>query len=258
MASLDLQDAFLSIAMHPSMNKYLCFDFEGVRYCFVALVFGLSCAPCIFTKILKVPLSHLRLRGLKNSAWLDDIFLVGSSLPVATESVSICRSFLESLGFLIKPSKSHLTPTQSIAHVGFIWDSVSFTVSVPPDKVSSLKGLCLQAKSTSLTLRFLARVIGTIESFTFGCPIAPLHHRSLQFDLVDAVSSGAHWDSLVQLSSDSYSDLNWWLACDLDLPPSPLASFSHTHRMETNASMEGWGAYSHDSSFTQGTWSSEG
>ena len=62
MASLDLQDAFLSIAMHPSCYKYLCFDFEGTRYCFIALVFGLSCAPRIFTKMLKVPLSSLRQR----------------------------------------------------------------------------------------------------------------------------------------------------------------------------------------------------
>ena len=61
MASLDLQDAFLTIAMHPSMHKYLCFDFEGVRYCFLAMVFGLSCAPRIFTKLLKVPLSFLRI-----------------------------------------------------------------------------------------------------------------------------------------------------------------------------------------------------
>ena len=44
MASLDLQDAFLTIAMHSSCFKYLCFDFDGVRYCFIALVFGLSCA----------------------------------------------------------------------------------------------------------------------------------------------------------------------------------------------------------------------
>ena len=250
LASLDLQDAFLSIAMHPSMYKYLCFDFDGVRYSFVALVFGLSCAPRIFTKLLKVPLAHLRLRGLKNSAWLDDIFLVGSDLPTASESVSQCRSFLESLGFLIKPSKSHLTPTQSIAHVGFIWDSVSFTVSVPPEKVSSFKELCMQATSGSVTLRFLAKLIGTAESFTFACPISPLHYRSLQFDLVGPVSSGAPWDSYVQLSSDAICDLDWWLSCDILLPPSSLASFSHTHTMETDASLEGWGSFSNFNLFT--------
>ena len=67
LASLDLQDAFLTIPMHPDFFKFLCFDFDGVRYCFVALVFGLSCAPRVFTKLLKVPLSALRLeQGVKN------------------------------------------------------------------------------------------------------------------------------------------------------------------------------------------------
>ena len=120
MASLDLQDAFLTIAMHPNFYKFLCFDFEGVRYCFIALVFGLSCAPRIFTKMLKVPLSFLRIQGFRNSAWLDDILLVGSSLSSSSNSVSQCSSLLESLGFIINPSKSQLIPTQSISHVGFI------------------------------------------------------------------------------------------------------------------------------------------
>ena len=70
-ASIDLQDAFLTIAMHHEFFKYLCFDFESVRYCFVALVFGLSCAPCIFTKLLKVPLSTLK------TIWIQKFSMVG-------------------------------------------------------------------------------------------------------------------------------------------------------------------------------------
>ena len=188
LASLDLQDAFFAIAMHSSCFKYLCFDFEGVRYCFLALVFGLSCAPRIFTKMLKVPLSSLRREGVKNSAWLDDILLVGPSFPAASSIVSSSCSFLESFGFLIKPSKSNLVPSQSLAHVGFLWDTVAYTVSVPVEKVDALRLLCSSALSEPVSLRFLARIIGTIDSFRFGCPIAPLHCRSLQFDLIANMS----------------------------------------------------------------------
>ncbi|CAL4197302.1 unnamed protein product [Meganyctiphanes norvegica] len=255
LASLDLQDAFLTIAMHPSCYKYLCFDFEGVRYCFIALVFGLSCAPRIFTKMLKVPLSSLRLNGIKCSAWIDDILLVGSSLLSCTSTVSYTISFLESLGFIIKPSKSNLTPSQSIRHVGFIWDTVRFTVSVPPEKVEALKDLCSSAISRPISLRFLARIIGTIDSFKFGCPIAPLHYRSLQLDLVKHLSPTPNWNSLLVLSPSACSDLRWWLECDLDLRPARLTSFSPSHRMETDASLVGWGAYLHSGSYTQGRWS---
>ena len=255
MASLDLQDAFLTIAMHPNFYKFLCFDFEGVRYCFIALVFGLSCAPRIFTKMLKVPLSFLRIQGFRNSAWLDDILLVGSSLSSSSNSVSQCSSLLESLGFIINPSKSQLIPTQSISHVGFIWNSVTFTVSIPPEKVSALKILCSSALTTPITLRFLARIIGTIDSFKFGCPITPLHYRYLQFDLIKKYSRSKNWNSLITLSSSALSDLKWWLECDINLPPSSLTSFSPTHQMETDASLAGWGAFANSESFTQGKWS---
>ena len=114
LASLDLQDAFLTVAMHHEFFKYLCFDFDGVRYCFIALVFGLTCAPRIFTKLLKVALSSLRMQGVRNSAWLDDIVLVGSSFQSTSDIVSRSRNFLESLGFIIKPSKSNLIPSQSL------------------------------------------------------------------------------------------------------------------------------------------------
>ena len=256
-ASLDLDHAFFSIAMHSSCWKYLCFDFEGVRYCFVALVFGLSCAPRIFTKMLKVPLSALRMSGVRCSAWIDDIFLVGSSFSSTSSDISYSISFLESLGFIIKPAKSVLLPSQSITHVGFVWDSVHFTVSVPPSKVDALKDLCSSALCDPISLRFLARIIGTMDSFRFGCPIVPLHYRSLQFDLNKHLDSSCpDWGSMVRLSSLARDDLLWWLDCDSSLPPSPLAPFSPSHYMETDASLLGWGALLRSGPSTQGRWSS--
>ena len=180
---------------------------------------------------------------------------MGSFLLSCTSTVSYTISFLESLGFIIKPSKSHLTPSQSIRHVGFIWDTVRFTVSVPPEKVEALKDLCSSAISRPISLRFLARIIGTIDSFKFGCPIAPLHYRSLQLDLVKHLSPTPNWNSLLVLSPSACSDLRWWLECDLDLRPARLTSFSPSHRMETDASLVGWGAYLHSGSYTQGRWS---
>ena len=256
LASLDCQDAFLTIAMHPDCYKYLCFDFEGVRYCFIALVFGLTCAPRIFSKLLKVPLSFMRTKGIKNSAWLDDILLVASSSSESSEDIQYSKSFLESLGFIIKTSKSNLTPSQTLQHVGFIWDTANYTVSIPHDKVNGLKNLCFQALSHPTSLRFLAKIIGTIDSFKFGCPIAPLHYRSLQQDLIKHLCpEDNNWNSTIFLSSSARSDLLWWLECDLDLRPASLASFSPSHQIETDASLVGWGAYQHSDSFVQARWS---
>lgn len=54
MASLDLEDAYLMIPIHESHRKCLRFTFQGVLYEFIALPFGLSTAPYIFTKIKPV------------------------------------------------------------------------------------------------------------------------------------------------------------------------------------------------------------
>ena len=139
--------------------------------------------------------------------------------------------------------------------MGFNWDSVNFCVSVPTEKVSALKDLCSSALSGPVSLRFLASIIGTIDSFKFGCPIAPLHYRSLQSDLILNLSPDPDWSATVLLSPSARSDLMWWIGCDLALPPSPLTPFSPSHHMETDASLEGWGAFSHSKRFTQGRWS---
>ena len=152
----------------------------------------------------------MRLDGIKNTAWLDDILLVGSSYTITLDIINRCRSLLESLGFIVKESKSLLIPTQTISHVGFIWNSVNHTVSVPPDKVSSLKDLCSFALSHPISLRFLARIIGIIDSFRFGCPIVPLHYRSLQSDLIKNMGPPTNWESIIVLSSTACSDIEWW------------------------------------------------
>ena len=256
LASLDCQDAFLTIAMHPEFYKYLCFDFEGVRYCFIALVFGLTCAPRIFSKLLKIPLSYIRIKGLKNSSWLDDILLVSSSSSLSLSHISFTRSLLESLGFIINDPKSNLIPSQSLLHVGFLWDSINYSVSVPQEKVKDLKNLCSSALSKPISLRFLAKIIGTLDSFKFGCPIVPLHYRSLQKDLISHLSPDPNWDFLISLSSSARLDLLWWLECDMTLRSSPLSPFSPTHQIETDASLKGWGVFQHSNSFAQGRWSS--
>jgi len=52
MTSLDLQDAFHHILIHPKSHKYLQFHWHSKIYQFKVLPFGLSLAPLVFTKVL--------------------------------------------------------------------------------------------------------------------------------------------------------------------------------------------------------------
>lgn len=63
MCRIDLKDAYHLVPVREAHRKYLSFVFEGVTYECNCLPFGLSCAPQIFTKILRPVVSMLRKEG---------------------------------------------------------------------------------------------------------------------------------------------------------------------------------------------------
>ncbi len=54
MITIDLKDAYLAIPVAKDMYKYLTFQVGGKHFNFHRLSFGLSFAPYVFTKFLKV------------------------------------------------------------------------------------------------------------------------------------------------------------------------------------------------------------
>lgn len=65
MVKLDLKDAYLTIPVLPAHQKFWRFLWRDRFFQFTCLAFGLSSAPRLFTKIMKVVVSFLRERGLR-------------------------------------------------------------------------------------------------------------------------------------------------------------------------------------------------
>ena len=84
------------------------------------------------------------------------MILVANSVSLLLEQLHFTKLILKSLGFIPHPVKSMLTPSQSIDHLGFVWNSVNFTMSVPVQKILDLKLKCEKALSSSVSLRFLS------------------------------------------------------------------------------------------------------
>lgn len=59
-------------------QKYVKFQCKGSLYKFLCLRFGLSSAPRVFTKLIKVPISLLRLPFIRILIYLDDMLLMGA------------------------------------------------------------------------------------------------------------------------------------------------------------------------------------
>ena len=257
LVSIDLRDAFLMLSMFPEFFRFLCFDWEDIRYCFTTMPFGLCCAPRIFTKVMLAVLKFLRQRGLRVSAWFDDIIIAAESVSLLLEHLHFAKLILKSLGFLINDSKSSFIPSQTMLHLGFIWNTVPPTLSIPVGKVTDLKLMCEKALLSPVTLRFLQKILGTIESLRVAFPYAALHYRKLQHEVSSLISKGENWNKKIAPNTASQTDLKWWINCPSDLPPKSLAPFSHDLSVTTDSSSYGWGCFSSLNTEASGFWSEE-
>ena len=257
LVSIDLKDAYLMFSMNPDFWKFLCFEWLNTRYFYQCMPFGLTSSPRIFTKVMKAVLVFLRSRGLRVSAWFDDIILAASSVSLLLEHLYFAKILLKSLGFLINEEKSSLIPSQTLNHLGYIWDTVSFTLSVPEDKVNSLKLKCEKALSHPVSLRFLSKILGTIEAFRTAFPFAALHYRDLQREVANEISSGSAWDLKINPSTKARKDLSWWASCQNPLPSRSLAPFLPLLTITTDSSSSGWGGFTSQNEEVSGFWTEE-
>lgn len=134
MATIDLKDAYFLIPIESSYRKFLRFRFNKILYEFNCMPFGLCVAPLVFTKLMKPVVSHLRSRGLLSVLYLDDFLLFGDSYEKCLMNINTTCKLLEDLGFIINKKKSSLIPRQTCKYLGFNYNSVSMTISLPCDK----------------------------------------------------------------------------------------------------------------------------
>jgi hypothetical protein len=181
LARIDLKDAYLSVPMHADSFRYLCFDWQGIRYAWTSLPFGLSSAPRVFTKIMKPVIASLRSQGITLFIYLDDILIAHLKACRLAEQVKITVDLLESLGFLVNRDKSDLIPRQSTVFLGFTIDTVSFTLTLPQMKMLKLQRF-LQAFSmkSHYSGRELASLTGKLSAAAQALLPAPLYFRNLQ------------------------------------------------------------------------------
>ncbi|XP_064086089.1 uncharacterized protein LOC135201140 [Macrobrachium nipponense] len=127
MVSLDLQDAYFHVPIHPQSRSFLSqVHFKRQVFQFRALCFGLSTAPMIFTFLMRNVAKLLHLSKIRVSLYLDEWLIRSSSRARCLEDLQTTLLLAKSLGLLINYEKSHLTPTQSIVYLGIQMDSVAF------------------------------------------------------------------------------------------------------------------------------------
>ena len=242
MASIDLRDAYYSVPIHSSDQKYLKFMWRGVLYKFTALPNGLSSGPREFTKLLKPPFSFLRSSGHTIVGYIDDTLLISQDEDDCHRAIADTTSLLDELGFIIHPKKSILTPTHEITFLGFTINSTTMTVKPTTEKCDELAGLCRKLRNKPKpSIQNVASVVGKIVAIFPGAQYGPLHYRELEKDKSNALRlSRGDYNANMQLSGGARAELLWWehyvhtVSLSLDKGPYQFC-------LSSDASGKGWG-----------------
>nr|CAH7764024.1 unnamed protein product [Callosobruchus chinensis] len=253
MSTIDLKDAYFLLPVKKSRRKYLRFRFKGTFYEFNCLPFGLSCAPRIFTKLLKPVLALLRAKGLISNLYLDDFLLMGNSFEACQSNVKQTIEVLEKLGFIINYPKSSLIPKQNATYLGFLYNSSKMSISLPVNKQIRIKKLInkFQKKKTCI-IRDFAKLVGTLVSCCSAIPYSWLYIKSFEREKYIALRANKDcYNAKMSLNAALVDDFIWWsshvsFSKSLSPPVFVLEIFS-------DASTTGWGIFCNGQK-THGYW----
>ena len=242
MATVDMRDAYHLVRIHPESRKYLRFRYGEDLYEYSVLPFGLSVAPLVFTKLLRPVVAFLREAGNMSVIYLDDLWLAGYDYESCNRNVTSTVSLLNHLGFLLNEDRSNCTPQQCVKYLGFMFDSVAMSVSLPQGKREKLMDLCRDVqRQKQVGLKNLAEFVGHLVSACPAVPFGLLYTRELEsLKTEKLVETDGMYTGKVCLSQDAHSDIEWWKRV---LPTASALIRTDTYDLEiaTDASRSGYG-----------------
>ena len=200
---------------------------------------------------------YWRSRGLYCIVYLDDGFIMDSSLEKTQRASHLVYEDLVASGFVINHEKSTWCPVQSIVWLGIVWNFEHGTIAVTDARIGRIEqrlSLILQKKLVST--RVLASVTGSVISLSpvFG-DLSRIMSRHCQISI--AASPG--WDFASELDSYCVAELQFWLSSIKKYnSKNCFQSLSHHHKVYSDASGFACGAIilnntqiSHSWPFTQ-------
>ena len=172
---------------------------------------------------------------------IDDSFFMGHTYTSCEENIWETTNTFLKLGFVIHPTKSVLIPTQELEFLGFLMNSNSMTICLPPRKAITVKQACENLLNQSNpTIREVARVIGLLVSSLPGVQFGELHYRHLERNKISALKiNKGDYDALMSLSAKARSELHWWVI-NVNTAFTNIMQTNPDLTLTTDASNTGW------------------
>lgn len=243
MATIDLKESYLLVHVAKCDRKYLRFQFNKTTYQFSAMPYGLCSAPRTFTKIMKEVVGYMRHRGFRSVIYLDDWLCLGDSYEECQRNVTESLKLLNCLGFVVNFDKSCLNPQQCCKFLGFIYNSVDMSISLPLDKRHKILQLVQKfSRLPVVTIREFAHLLGVLTS---ACPAVKygwLYTKELERQKYLVLTKHQSYEAKFKPPASILPDLKWWLE-NINSTTFPLETSNFVLEIFTDASRTGWGAY---------------
>ena len=242
MATVDLKDCFWALPVCERDQKYLAFEFMGMRYKFLVLPFGLGPSPLFITKLYRTMVEYLQARGHRLIIYIDDILILGQSAIECANTVQALLALLKELGAVVNYVKSNFTPMQEVEYLGFILESHKMVIRAPPKKISNMmKALKHAHKQTTMSARQAASLMGKLGSMADALLPCRVHTSALHDFKLAALRWG--WDCQLPLPAQVHHDLKWWITHLVALNGRGIIPPAVDYKAATDASDYGWGAW---------------
>ena len=248
LSSVDLTQAFNHIKISSKDYRYLMFTWHGQFYCYTCAPNGLSNCPYMFSKICKPLLGHLRRNLVDILIYIDDTILVADSVDKMRANVRLMLDCFHTAGFIVNSKKSCLEPQQCLTFLGFVIDTVKYTISLTDEKRHDIHGMTLKIlhnKCKKFSIKFIAKLVGKIVALFPSSEHAPLHYRPLdRFKIQALLLNNNNWNAKVQLDHNCLRTVQWWHD---NVFTTKLERSLHTTPVDKHlycdSSGQGWGSY---------------
>jgi hypothetical protein len=244
LTKIDLSSAYHHIPIFKHHRKFLRFTIGNSTYQYKVLPFGLSSAPRIFTKIMRVVMQQIHKLGIVASDYLDDLLIISQSEAKAERNTRTVLKLLTSLGFEINRKKSSLIPSNQVEYLGFLIDSRKMRLFIPSKKITRLASVIRNfTKAKRVSLRKTARVLGKLQHVGTGTFGDRVMTRAL-LRLKNAMLKEGDWKTnpSMKIPPEVHRELQTWLQILSSNKGKPLIIRTPSLTITTDASSTGWGA----------------
>jgi hypothetical protein len=189
----DFKSGYHHVPLHPSVQKYFGFHFQGRFFCFTVLPFGLASGCWAYTQVVQAVMRPLEDIGVRCIKFIDDVSSFFQQGPIAIVGRALLVSVFRFLRLALTASKCDLQLQTAATFLGLVCDVGTRRFMVPQAKRENLLQLIQVFLDKGGSKRDLARLAGKFVSIAPAVQLAPLYIRRL----FQAMTATQGWDDTV-------------------------------------------------------------